>query len=70
MYIYECHMGGLYATDYELEYEYLYCEQCGDSDWLLGYVETKEAARCLLKDNGWDWEYIQKFIDTYWDDEE
>ena len=34
MYIYECHMGGLYTSDEPLDYEDLYCEECGDSDWL------------------------------------
>ena len=34
MYIYEDHMGGLYATDEVLSYEETYCETCGDSDTL------------------------------------
>ena len=44
MYIYEGHMGGLYTSDEPLDYEDLYCDQCGDSDWLIGYAETKEEA--------------------------
>ena len=28
MYLYESHMGGLYTSENELDYEYLYCEQC------------------------------------------
>lgn len=39
-YIYEGHLGSIYATSYELDYDDLYCEQCGDSDWLVGGVET------------------------------
>lgn len=31
MYIYEDHMGGLYATDEVLSYEKTYCETCGDA---------------------------------------
>ena len=32
-YIYSNHLGGgYYATDYEQEYDSLYCETCGDSD--------------------------------------
>ena len=31
-YIYESHMGGLYCSDEELDYESLYCDSCGDSD--------------------------------------
>ena len=50
MYIYEGHMGGLYCTDDVQDWESLYCEQCGDSDWELGYAETLEDAWKLLKD--------------------
>ena len=46
-YIYEGHMGGLYCTDYEVEDTY--CEQCGDSDWLIGTASTLEGAWDLLK---------------------
>lgn len=68
MYIYQSHMGGLYTSDDELDYEQTYCETCGDSDWLIGYAETREEAWDLLKDDtnidgsgGWDYEYIQDF---------
>lgn len=76
MYIYEGHMGGLYTSDEPLDYEDLYCEQCGDSDWLVGYADTREEAWNLLKDDtdtdidgsgGWDYEYVQAFIDGNWD---
>ena len=82
MYVYESHMGSLYTTDYQLSYDERYCEQCGDSDWLLGTAETKEEAWELLKDitnindsGGWDYEYIQEFInsnfaDDYYEDED
>lgn len=69
MYIYQFHMGGLYTSDDELDYEQTYCETCGDSDWLIGYAETREEAWDLLKDDtnidgsgGWDYEYIQDFL--------
>lgn len=69
MYIYQSHMGGLYTSDDELDYEYTYCEICGDSDWLIGYAKTREEAWDLLKDDtnidgsgGWDYEYIQDFL--------
>jgi hypothetical protein len=62
-------MGGLYTSDDELDYEQTYCETCGDSDWLIGYAETREEAWDLLKDDtnidgsgGWDYEYIQDFL--------
>ena len=51
MYIYEGHMGTLYTSDYILDYDDLYCEQCGDSDWLIGQAETREEAWNLLKDD-------------------
>lgn len=47
-YIYEGHMGGLYCSDYEIEDTY--CEQCGDSDWLIGTANTAIEAWELLKD--------------------
>lgn len=51
MYIYEGHMGSLYTSDTALDYEDLYCEQCGDSDWLIGYATTRAEAWELLKDD-------------------
>ena len=69
MYIYESHMGGLYTSDEPLDYEDLYCEECGDSDRLIGYAETREDAWNLLKDDtdidgsgGWEYDYIHEFI--------
>lgn len=73
MYIYESHMGSLYTSDDILDYDDLYCEQCCDSDWLIGHAETKEEAWELLNDdtdiNGgcWDYDYVQEFINTHWD---
>lgn len=40
MYIYENHLGGLYASDYALDDDDLYCEQCGNSDWCIDCAET------------------------------
>lgn len=72
MYIYESHMGGLYITDDVLDYEDCYCEECGDSDWLVGYAETREEAWNLLKDDtdingsgGWNYDYIQEFLKNW-----
>lgn len=36
MYLYESHLGSLYTTDHEMDFTDLYCEQCGDSDRLVG----------------------------------
>lgn len=69
MYIYEGHMGSLYVSEEMLDDEDLYCETCGDSDWLIGEADTKEEAWELLKDvtdmngsGGWDYDYVKAFI--------
>lgn len=41
MYIYEGHMGSLFASLWELKSDECYCEICGDSDQLIGYAETR-----------------------------
>ena len=51
MWIYEGHLGSLYASDTYLDYDDLYCEQCGDSDWLIGYATNRAEAWNLLKDD-------------------
>lgn len=66
MYIYEGCLGDLYTSEEPLEYEDLYCEECGDSDRLVGYAETREEAWNLLKDDGWDYYYVQEFINRNW----
>lgn len=75
MYIYEHHMGSLYVSDDILDYDDLYCEECGDSDWLIGQAGTREEAWKLLKDDtdingsgGWDYDYIRSFINGNWDE--
>lgn len=74
MFIYESHMGGLYTSSEELDWDMLYCETCGDYDWLIGEADTKEEAWELLKDDtdingsgGWDYNYIQNFLKN-WDE--
>lgn len=69
-YIYEGHMGSLYTEEEPLSYEDTYCEQCGDSDQLLGYAKDKKSAWKLLKpvtdindSGGWDYDYVKEFID-------
>lgn len=49
MYFYESHMGGVYSSEEELDYEMLYCDSCGDSDREIGYAETFEEAWNLIK---------------------
>ena len=71
---YNKHLGDLYISPVDLDWEDLFCETCGDSDTFIGYAATKEQAWDLFKDDldidyfgGWNYEYIKKFIDTYWD---
>lgn len=51
MYVYEGHMGSLFATDHELSIEERYCEQCGDYDWCVGCATTRAEAWELLKNS-------------------
>lgn len=48
-YVYESHLGGLYESDEQLDNNELYCEECGDSDWKLGYYEDLGDLWSLLK---------------------
>lgn len=72
MFIYESHMGGLYTSSGELDWDMLYCETCGDCDWLVGEADTKEEVWELLKEDtdidgsgGWDYNYIQEFLKNW-----
>ena len=67
MYIYEDHLGGLYTSVHELSYEETYCEQCRDSDWLIGYAANRADAWELLKDD-WNPEYVKRFIVYNWEE--
>lgn len=63
-YIYESHLGGLYTSEHSIPWDELYCEQCGDSDWELGYCTSREEARELLKLRDlWADEYIKEFLE-------
>ena len=42
MYFYESHLGGIYTSDEEYSYDDLYCEECGDSDTLIGEYDSWE----------------------------
>lgn len=43
MYFYESHLSGvIYTTDYEKDFDELYCEECGDSDWYIGEFDSWE----------------------------
>lgn len=68
MYIYESHMGGLYVSDIDLEYDDLYCEVCNDCDLYIGYADTRAEALFILNDSGYDEDYIREFIDSNWEE--
>ena len=72
MYIYEGHMGSLFATDEPLSYEECYCETCGDSDWLIGEADTREEVLELLRDEDgfipYTDEYMQEFLNENFGD--
>ena len=48
LYIYESHLGNLYTSDRPLSLGETYCEQCCDSDWLIGEASTRAEAWVLL----------------------
>lgn len=51
LYVYQSHMGGFYVSKELLDYEDLYCETCGDSDWEYGDFNTfKEFYDVLIND--------------------
>lgn len=69
MYLYESHLGGLYTSLDEQSYDDCYCEQCGDSDWLLGYYDSgEEVLRALCdeieieNEGGWNLQYILEVL--------
>lgn len=49
IYVYESHMGGLYAGDYELSYEQRYCDLCDETDGFLGRANDEKELSDLLK---------------------
>lgn len=49
-YLYIHHLGGFSIYDELLDDDYLYCEQCGDSDYLYGSFETFQEFWELFKD--------------------
>ena len=51
VYVYESHLGGLYNSDDYIQYDELYCEQCGDSDYEIGSFDTFEEFLRYYADN-------------------
>lgn len=69
MIVYQSHLGGVYLEDEPLDFEDLYCETCGDSDFEIGNANTWEEFLELLtetdEDEGhwlpYDMEYLEQF---------
>lgn len=68
-YLYESHLGNLYISDYYINDDELYCEECGDSDWLLGQFDSIEEFWNLIEDQvdicgsgGYKLQYIYPII--------
>lgn len=54
-YLYRSHLGGYYLYDDKLTHGELYCDECGDCDWCLGYVQSiRRLVNLLLADLYWD----------------
>ena len=51
MFVYENHLGGLYCTDYEQDWDDLYCEQCGDSDDYIGCFDSAKDVLAYMADD-------------------
>jgi len=71
MFIYENHMGGLFTSDEYLEDTY--CETCGDSDSLIGEVNSKEDFLEMWKGyyfaDCYSPDYVEEFIQENWGEE-
>lgn len=46
VYIYENHLGGNYVSTKEIPDKDLYCESCGDCDWLVSEGEAEDLLEC------------------------
>lgn len=68
MNIYESHLGGLFATEEDLDHDSLYCHTCGDYDQFLCFASNGEELRSYLKEfaDCYDEEYIEEFIEETW----
>ena len=62
MEVYENHLGGIYFDERILDFDDLYCEQCGDSDRHLGHADTWEEVLDMITDEdgfcGYEEEYL------------
>ena len=47
IYIYESHLGGYFASNVQLNYDVLYCEECSNADALVGEYDPASAGDAL-----------------------
>lgn len=77
MFVYEGHLGSLYTSDYEEDLDDLYCDECGDYDWLVGEFKTAKdflasyANEIYTEKNsgGWSLDYVFESVLRYFDDQ-
>lgn len=67
MEVYQNHLGGFYFEELELDDDYLYCDQCGDSDYHLGHADTWEDVLDLITEvdgDGSEWcPYAEDYLE-------
>ena len=76
IYAYESHMGGIYFSQSEYDVDDLYCEQCGDYDWLIGEADNAKDMVAKLADylvvepydGGYDLSEVLEDMNKYFDD--
>lgn len=77
MWIYEGHLGSLFASERPLTVEECYCEQCGDYDWEVGYFDSfakflayyADEIDCEDGHGGWNIDYVIKELAPYFNDD-
>lgn len=77
MYLYQSHLGGIYAldSDYEESIEDLFCETCGDYDFCLGeYFSAKKFLEHYADEidaedghGGWAIEHVLEVLECFED---
>lgn len=76
VWVYESHLGGLFATSNQLTVDECYCEQCGDYDWEVGCFESMADFIAVYADNiavsrydgGYDIDFINYAIGNEFND--
>lgn len=66
IYVYQNHLyGRLYCVDHPLLYEECYCEECGDSDFLISEIRCRKDIDYFIEENTNDYCYdCEKFFES------